>query len=1579
MSQLNSTEAVTSVTGSSQTSSPPGRSNDDSAWRAKPISGQPTITKPRSLSNPAVVSGGGDRQGTSQGNARTYQANPQSGSASLTQSSAAASLSPPTGKNSSSSGPTSVTRPPAIAVHHPAHLGSSLPSSSTPITAATAGHSTPTGSLRVDVTSLSTKGPPAPPPKSPRHNPNFLRSLSADTIPPLPTTMGSGQSKATPPAAPLSEPTRQRHPHSLQAEKQPQGNLASTPSAPRNATLSPQPDQPSRRSPSPSPRAAPSSAPQSLSPTPAILTSAVSQAPSSNGQPSTPTSSGSFGSGASKLMRKFAGRRKKSEDATTLFAKIGQGSDGDGHVRNGSRSRLDISVAGPRGPASPPMSSQSAGSQQPKYSPMPLVSSPPPISPPTARKPSPIPIPPAMISAVVEPVAGSVQELTVPANRDRASVIAVSPGMTSALNFMRTLPEAKGTETHAEGVPGPVNPRIPPSSAPASSGSLPASPVTENEDSREGQTSNELKEIWRKSDSTIGHHTLRQGAGSARNSRPVSMAESFQSAFTVVPGVSAGGNKRWSTLTADMEIGVMVEEDGEDTEEAFHLVKQSPPASSSARTSPVLSAKQQKRRSVSLNLGALSSAAAQVAPSLVHASGKPHYGQEVTPLCYSASDSGAMPTPRPSYPSTAVPPGDNVRSTIYQQERSLNGPQPVATNGGSWRSHSSNGQDPRQQSNQSLDQAPSSATNLRQRFPGWPSSRNAGPPPSAMPPLSNSAFSHGPAPGPRAPTISLTNSLAPAAGLAKQAAKKLGGIGKKWVLSNTSSSSGQSSSASNREAAAQAQADHGQGVPLGRTNSNQSSLASSMKSGATSLSSFGEIVHRVQLPSRSKDKRNRRTPNAPSGAYSTSSVTSTSTSESDAFFTSSGPMLGVMVRGPIKTKQGTLISGVVFGQDLKTAVEQTMPITVSNLDKDADSKVGGERERLVKEVQTRMLPALVTRCAQHLLIWGVQEEGLFRVSGRASHITRLRTEFDTGVDYDMTSCHPGDLDPHAVASVFKAYLRELPEAILTNSLHPLFEAAVARELETNPSAAMTSKVGTRQPGLPSSPKANMTTPIRKPPSLSTLAMPSFSGMPAASSVLVRNLRSLISRLPQENRDLIRTIVQLMRATYHASKETKMPLSNLLLVFCPSLNMTPPLLKALCECEEIWSPPSSESTDAVMEIKRETVVLDIKPTEYEQDLRPKEQHEDPETPSVQNPPVVQSPPLEQPAAEQPVENPSVPFESFPSRPPVPTIYLDTESHLSSSSLSSVQEIEARYDASMPSPPPLSSSAESVVTPTSSTGHPSIHHLPISDGDAKGKLSRKSSVNDLLRPDDGAQVVHRLDSPRRMNSEVTGNGQGPVEFPSSPPLPTAQKRRSLALLSLSGFSAMSPASSGSQDSEERGLRGNKPSLRRLFTKRSTASLVSNHSGAARSSNPPQHSPGALAFTPSTPRTASSSTVSTPISAVTAPQYSASMLPPVLDMHIDTGTSLSFDLGFDVDDSSDDLHSQFTPSQAESVIYASAVTSQVSLFAQDEPKHPYGRGRSESTASVASSNHLGYEDSQEDEDWMKTVLAAACGDKI
>ena len=65
-----------------------------------------------------------------------------------------------------------------------------------------------------------------------------------------------------------------------------------------------------------------------------------------------------------------------------------------------------------------------------------------------------------------------------------------------------------------------------------------------------------------------------------------------------------------------------------------------------------------------------------------------------------------------------------------------------------------------------------------------------------------------------------------------------------------------------------------------------------------------------------------------------------------------------------------------------------------------------------------------------------------RISGRSSHVAKLRSEFDAGGylshtlfraalininaggDYDLTEVEPGDLDPHAVSSIFKTFLRE---------------------------------------------------------------------------------------------------------------------------------------------------------------------------------------------------------------------------------------------------------------------------------------------------------------------------------------------------------------------------------------------------------------------------------------------------------------------------------------------------------------------------------------------------------------------------
>ncbi|KAF8876695.1 hypothetical protein CPB84DRAFT_384457 [Gymnopilus junonius] len=112
--------------------------------------------------------------------------------------------------------------------------------------------------------------------------------------------------------------------------------------------------------------------------------------------------------------------------------------------------------------------------------------------------------------------------------------------------------------------------------------------------------------------------------------------------------------------------------------------------------------------------------------------------------------------------------------------------------------------------------------------------------------------------------------------------------------------------------------------------------------------------------------------------------------------------------------------------------------------------------------------------------------------------------------------------------------------------------------------------------------------LRKPPSLSTLAMPSFS-VPPPSQTLTATIRKLVAQLPRENRDLARTVVELIQATSKEVKETKMPLSNLLVVFTPSLNMSPSLLRVLCEAEGVWV-----DEERVIDIRRRTVIIGPSP-------------------------------------------------------------------------------------------------------------------------------------------------------------------------------------------------------------------------------------------------------------------------------------------------------------------------------------------------------------------------------------------------
>lgn len=80
------------------------------------------------------------------------------------------------------------------------------------------------------------------------------------------------------------------------------------------------------------------------------------------------------------------------------------------------------------------------------------------------------------------------------------------------------------------------------------------------------------------------------------------------------------------------------------------------------------------------------------------------------------------------------------------------------------------------------------------------------------------------------------------------------------------------------------------------------------------------------------------------------------------------------------------------------------------------------------------LPAVVYRCIEYLEVQGAaSEEGIFRLSGSQNVIKGLRERFN--VEGDVKLLDGNYYDVHAVASLLKLYLRELPSSVLTRDLH----------------------------------------------------------------------------------------------------------------------------------------------------------------------------------------------------------------------------------------------------------------------------------------------------------------------------------------------------------------------------------------------------------------------------------------------------------------------------------------------------------------------------------------------------------------
>ncbi|KAL5042306.1 hypothetical protein BDW71DRAFT_190349 [Aspergillus fruticulosus] len=208
---------------------------------------------------------------------------------------------------------------------------------------------------------------------------------------------------------------------------------------------------------------------------------------------------------------------------------------------------------------------------------------------------------------------------------------------------------------------------------------------------------------------------------------------------------------------------------------------------------------------------------------------------------------------------------------------------------------------------------------------------------------------------------------------------------------------------------------------------------------------------------------------------------------------SEGP--AIQIHGPGNEKRELIKP--VFGMPLVEAVRDCAPFDV-----DVD------------------LPAVVYRCLEYLRAKKAElEEGIFRLSGSNVVVKALRERFNTEGDVDFLA---GDqyYDVHAVASLFKQYLRELPSTVLTRELHIEF----LRVLDIN-----------------------------------------------EKQKKVVAFNSLVHRLPKPNLALLRALVQFLIVIVNNSDVNKMTVRNVGIVFAPTLNIPAPVFSLfLTDYDEIFN-------------------------------------------------------------------------------------------------------------------------------------------------------------------------------------------------------------------------------------------------------------------------------------------------------------------------------------------------------------------------------------------------------------------------
>lgn len=206
------------------------------------------------------------------------------------------------------------------------------------------------------------------------------------------------------------------------------------------------------------------------------------------------------------------------------------------------------------------------------------------------------------------------------------------------------------------------------------------------------------------------------------------------------------------------------------------------------------------------------------------------------------------------------------------------------------------------------------------------------------------------------------------------------------------------------------------------------------------------------------------------------------------------------------------------------------------------------------------LPSVVYRCIQYLEAKNaLSEEGIFRLSGSNIVIKQIRERFNNESDIDLiTDEHYYDI--HAVASLLKLYLRELPSTILTRDLHLEFLSTTELQDRDEKVAAMA---------------------------------------------------QLVQRLPEANLTLLKYLISFLIRIINNSDVNKMTVRNVGIVFSPTLNIPAPVFATFLQNyegifgidPEEYELPTASSAESEQPARAESNARSDAPSRHEAAPRP----------------------------------------------------------------------------------------------------------------------------------------------------------------------------------------------------------------------------------------------------------------------------------------------------------------------------------------------------------------------------------------